>query len=143
LPATLIRHDDADAAFGSRGARRFSRDEVELRRRCGPLRDHFSDVSLRAVEYALLLAREADAQLVLAHVVEGVIDQAALASTPHLPVADYVRDRALEATVRLQALIPDEARIWSRPETRVASGRASRELVGARQCHPQQSRPAV
>ena len=89
----------------------------------------FSDVSLRAVEHALQLAQEGDAQLVLAHVIEHAIDPVVLAQTPHLPIADYMRDRAVDAAARLQALIPEEARTWSRPETRVSSGRASRELL--------------
>jgi nucleotide-binding universal stress UspA family protein len=49
----------------------------------------FSDPSLRAVEYALSLAEETNARLVLLHVIEGVIDPSHLREASHFSVPEY------------------------------------------------------
>lgn len=89
----------------------------------------FSDASLRALELALSLAQEADARLILLHVVEGFVEPAHLGEVAHFSVPEYHQYLEQDAMVRLNAAVPDEARTWCRPETRVVSGKASREIV--------------
>lgn len=89
----------------------------------------FSDASTLALEYALLLAKEAeDARLVLLHVVEPFPEQLQAASIAHLERDDRVR--LVEETTRLLAqAVPEQARTWCKPEIHVAFGKASREIV--------------
>jgi nucleotide-binding universal stress UspA family protein len=91
----------------------------------------FSDASLRALEYALSLAREADARLIVLHVIEGVVGRGEAEALAHLPLSDYYQHLEHDAAARLTAAIPDEARVWSRPETRVVKGRAHQEILNA------------
>jgi len=89
----------------------------------------FSDPSTRALEYALTLAEETGARLVLLHVVEQLVD------APELPVAnpfallEYERYLEENARARLKAAVPEEARLWCTPEERVAAGRARRVIL--------------
>jgi nucleotide-binding universal stress UspA family protein len=88
----------------------------------------FSDASTRALEYALSLAKDADARLVLLHVVEPFPEQLQAASIAHLERDDRVR--LVEETTRLLAqAVPEQARAWCKPEIHVAFGKASREIV--------------
>jgi nucleotide-binding universal stress UspA family protein len=89
----------------------------------------FSDASRRALEYALSLAKESDARLILLHVVEGFIDQPPLGEIAHFNVPEYRRYLEQDAMTRLKAAIPEEARTWCKPEERVASGKAYREIL--------------
>jgi nucleotide-binding universal stress UspA family protein len=75
----------------------------------------FSDASLRAIEYALSLAREADARLIVLHPIEEVLTRGDAETLAHLPLSDYYRHLEQDAIARLEAVIPDEARVWSRP----------------------------
>ena len=65
----------------------------------------FSDASGRALEYALSLAEETDARLIVLHVVEGA------------------------AMARLKAAGPEEARVWCRPDERVITGKVYRTIL--------------
>jgi nucleotide-binding universal stress UspA family protein len=88
----------------------------------------FTEESAAALDYALLLAEEADAQLVLLHVVEPFPEQLQAASIAHLDAED--RARLVEHTSRLlAAAIPEEARTWCKPTVRVAFGKATREIL--------------
>jgi nucleotide-binding universal stress UspA family protein len=89
----------------------------------------FSEASTRALEYALSLAKEADARLILLHVVEGVIDAAHLSEAAHFSVPEYHRYLEQDAITRLKAAVPAEARVSCKPEERVSSGRAYREIL--------------
>jgi nucleotide-binding universal stress UspA family protein len=89
----------------------------------------FSDASVRALEYALSLAREADARLIVLHVIEDVLGSTAAAELGHLSVPEYSRQLEQDAIARLQAAIPEEARVWCRPDERVVQGRAHREIL--------------
>lgn len=89
----------------------------------------FSDASLRALEYALSLAREADARLILLHVIEEVFGRGEAETLAHLPLSDYYRHLEQQAITRLETVIPDEARVWARPERRVVNGRAYQEIL--------------
>jgi nucleotide-binding universal stress UspA family protein len=90
----------------------------------------FSPSSTAALQYALTFAQQADAQLVLLHVVEWFLDQAALAGVnPEL--ARYYRALRDEAHERLDALVPAEARDWCRVETAIEGGRPYERILQA------------
>lgn len=90
----------------------------------------FSPASLAAVDYALSFAQQVNARLVLLHVVEWFLDQAALAgASPEL--ARYHRVLHDEALERLEALIPAAARDWCRAEALVAHGRPYERVLEA------------
>src|SRR5688572_17799368 len=89
----------------------------------------FSDASLRALEYALSLAREADARLIVLHVLEETLLRGEAETLAHLPLSEYYRHLERDAHTRLKAVIPDEARVWSRPDERVVWGRAYQEIL--------------
>jgi universal stress protein A len=89
----------------------------------------FSGASTRALEYALSLAEEADARLVLLHVIEGVIDPSLLGEASHFSVPEYYRHLETDAMARLKAAIPEEARVWCTPDERLAAGKPYREIL--------------
>jgi nucleotide-binding universal stress UspA family protein len=89
----------------------------------------FSSASIRALEYALSLAREADARLIMLHVIEDVLGSTAAGALGHLSVSEYSRQLEQDALARLKGAVPDEARVWCRPDERVVQGRAYREIL--------------
>jgi nucleotide-binding universal stress UspA family protein len=89
----------------------------------------FSDASTRALEYASSLAQEADARLILLHVVEAAIDPTQLYEGAHFSVPEYNRHLEQDAMLRLRAAVPEDARTWCKPEARVTSGKASAEIL--------------
>ena len=87
----------------------------------------FSESSLAALRFGFSLAEEADARITLLHVVHLPDDDELL-----LQEIDIAKFRELvEATTqkRLDALITDEMRTWSKPHTRVTYGKSYREIV--------------
>jgi nucleotide-binding universal stress UspA family protein len=44
-------------------------------------------------------------------------------------VSEYYHQLEQDAVTRLRAVVPDEARVWSRPEERVVKGRAHQEIL--------------
>jgi nucleotide-binding universal stress UspA family protein len=89
----------------------------------------FGPSAIRALEYAFSLAKEADARLILLHVVESLADAAALAEPVGFSIPDFQKSLEHDASERLTALIPADARSWCRPEPLVTSGRAHREIL--------------
>jgi nucleotide-binding universal stress UspA family protein len=89
----------------------------------------FSDPSTRALEYALMLAQESDARLILLHVVETLVDAQALGESSHLGVPEYWRYLEDDARARLKAAVPETARAWCTPDERVVSGKAYRVVL--------------
>ena len=89
----------------------------------------FSKASLRALEYAFSLAKEADARLILLHVIEDVLGEAGAEHLGHLSLSEYHRHLQQDAVSRLTAAVPADARVWARPEERVVKGRAYREIL--------------
>ena len=89
----------------------------------------FSAASMKALEYALSLAQEADARLILLHAVEDILGDAHTHTVGHLNVSEYYKQLEQDAVTRLRAVVPDKARVWCRPEERVVMGRASREIL--------------
>jgi nucleotide-binding universal stress UspA family protein len=89
----------------------------------------FSDASTRALEYALSLAEETDAHLILLHVVEGVLEKPHVGELAHFSVPEYFRHLEEDAMARLKAAVPAAARVWCKPDERLASGKAYREIL--------------
>src|SRR5207249_11575902 len=71
----------------------------------------FSSASTRALEYALSLAEETDAHLILLHVVEGAPDQPSFAAIGHLNVREYYRHLEEAARARLTCALPVTTRV--------------------------------
>lgn len=78
--------------------------------------------SLEGLRYALLLAREVDANLEVVHVIEEP-GADSVQTTQHFLVPEYLRYRADEALEDLRARIPDEAREGCTILERVIFGR--------------------
>lgn len=93
----------------------------------------FSATSLKALDYAVSLTREADGRLTLLHVVEGLPDHEPRINL-HFNVAEYRLYVLRDARERLGRLLPEEARAWCEAATTIASGKAYREILrGARE----------
>ena len=91
----------------------------------------FSDSSIRALEYAFSLAREADARLILLHVLEPLLDPTAYGEAAHFSVPEYHRHVEEDAIRRLKAVVPVGAGGWCTPEERIVSGNPHREILEA------------
>jgi nucleotide-binding universal stress UspA family protein len=87
----------------------------------------FSESSLSALEYAISLAEEADAQLTALHVVEmpaGLYEASAI-----FEVAEFRLAAEAASRKRLHELIPNSVRTYCEVETVVSQGRISREIL--------------
>jgi nucleotide-binding universal stress UspA family protein len=89
----------------------------------------FAAASIRALEYALSLAKQSDARLILLHAIEDVFADADALALGYVSVSEYQQQLEQEAITRLRAVVPDEARVWSHPEERVVKGRAHEEIL--------------
>jgi nucleotide-binding universal stress UspA family protein len=83
----------------------------------------FSDPSTRALEYALRLAKEADARVILLHSIEALADETVLGDVSHFSVREYYRYLEEDARARLKSAVPEGARVWCTPEERVVFGK--------------------
>jgi nucleotide-binding universal stress UspA family protein len=88
----------------------------------------FSDASIRALEHALSLAQEADARLILLHVIDDV-GAADIETFRHLSLWEYYQHLEQDAHARLRKLVPENACLSSRPDERVVRGQAHREIL--------------
>jgi nucleotide-binding universal stress UspA family protein len=89
----------------------------------------FSDGSLRALECAIAMAEEADAKLLLLHVIEVPPELQELPLSAAVSV-DSVRAAAeADSLRRLRVLIPEQARTYCSVETGVREGAAYREIL--------------
>lgn len=89
----------------------------------------FSEASTRALGYAPSLAKEADARLILLHVVEDLLAHADMETLGHLSLTDYYRHVEQDAMTTLKGMFPTEADAWSSPQPRVVRGRAYRRIL--------------
>ena len=89
----------------------------------------FSDASTRALDYALSLAQQADARLILLHVIENMLGDAGLSEMGHLSVAEYDSYLEGDAASRLKSAIPEAARLRYAPREMVRRGRAYRAIL--------------
>jgi nucleotide-binding universal stress UspA family protein len=88
----------------------------------------FSPASLKAVDHALSLAQELPATLLLTHVIDWHVDRP-LPPEVALETAAYRGRVEAYNQVKLQALVPDDARTWCQAEEVVAAGRPHEEIV--------------
>ena len=88
----------------------------------------FSEPSIRALEYAFSLAKEADAKLLLLHALEVLPDEE-LPETLRFDTIGYNDNLRNVARDQLLKLIPEGASDWSRPEVIVAAGKVYREIL--------------
>ncbi len=87
----------------------------------------FSACATRALEYALSLAKEADADLILLNVLESVVEEAGdMAAFALSEYRNYLKRNALE---RLEQAVPEDAREWCHPASLVVSGRSHRQIL--------------
>lgn len=89
----------------------------------------FSDASTRALEYALSLAQEADARLILLHVIEDLAAHAGAEAVAHLRLPELYERLEADTVIRLRGAVPEEARVWCRPDERIVRGRAYQEIL--------------
>ena len=91
----------------------------------------FSEASIRALDYAMTLAQEADAHVTAMHVVE-------VTPAPQSDVENALESKMLGAYVaaaaadragRLKGLIPDTVHTYCTVETKLAIGKAYREIL--------------
>lgn len=88
----------------------------------------FSEWSMKALAYALSLAEEADALLIVLHVLEGLHTEN-LTAYPDLNVPRFTEHLEADAVARLRAAIPEKARAACQPEELVAKGKPYREIL--------------
>ncbi|MGE0448777.1 MAG: universal stress protein [Vicinamibacterales bacterium] len=88
----------------------------------------FSEPSLSAVKYALSIAKESDAHLTLAHVVE-FLDFEDDLSERAFDLARYREVVETDSKRRLDALVTDDVRTWCQPETKLLHGRAYEQIL--------------
>ena len=89
----------------------------------------FSPPSTAALPIALSLAQEAEAQLMLLHVLEWPIGH----EPPPLPtfnVPEYRIYREKEAAAELEKMVPAAARDWCEPTTHLAHGKPYEQVLG-------------
>ena len=89
----------------------------------------FSAASVRALEYALALAKEADAELLLMHVIEGVADVRRWQQPVNPAIAEYLRLSEQDALTRLGQLVPNDADAWCTPKQILMTGRPHEEIL--------------
>ena len=93
----------------------------------------FSDCSMRALNYAMSLAQQADARLTVVHVIElppEVPDTAGeRAFGPPRSLREYVADAETDRRERLTAAIPEAVRAYCTVDTTLATGKPYREIL--------------
>jgi nucleotide-binding universal stress UspA family protein len=88
----------------------------------------FSPGSLNALAYAMALAEEADASLMLLHVVEIAPELREAADLAEFPIAQVRVKAEAACRARLDALVPDSVRACCAVDTAVAEGKPSSEI---------------
>ena len=88
-----------------------------------------SDASMKALEYALALAKEADAELMVMHVIEGVPDPPDWQQPTSPAVFEYLRLSEEHALKRLRQVIPRDAHTWCTPKEILTTGKPHQEIL--------------
>jgi nucleotide-binding universal stress UspA family protein len=92
----------------------------------------FSESSLRALDYATSLAREADARLAVVHVISHEFENVmadVVAPDEHTTVADFRRRREDDIRRRLKDAVPDDVATYCTVESMLTRGKPSREIL--------------
>lgn len=87
----------------------------------------FSESSLAALRFAFSVAEESDAHLAILHVFDWPPDDELLAERFDTP--EFRRLVEEEARGRLEALVTDDVRVYSKPVTKVSYGKPYREIL--------------
>lgn len=88
----------------------------------------FSPASLKALDYAVLLAEESGKRLTLVHVFDW--DEDRLLPEQFDKATRDIRDEHRQATLeKLRALVPEEVRVWCDCQEMTATGRPHEEVV--------------
>jgi nucleotide-binding universal stress UspA family protein len=89
----------------------------------------FSDSSLKALEYTLSLAKEADAELLLMHVIEGLTDLKHWQPPTNPSILEYLRLSEQNALARLREVVPKDASTWCTPKEILTTGKPYEEIL--------------
>jgi nucleotide-binding universal stress UspA family protein len=89
----------------------------------------FSDSSLKALEYALSLAKEADAELLLMHVIEDLADVKHWQQPTNPAIVEYLRHSEQNALARLREVVPKDASTWCTPKELLMTGKPYEEIL--------------
>jgi nucleotide-binding universal stress UspA family protein len=89
----------------------------------------FSDSSLKALEYALSLAKEADAELLLMHVIEGLADVKHWHQPTNPSIVEYLQLSERNALARLREVVPKDASTWCTPKVLLMTGKPYEEIL--------------
>jgi len=89
----------------------------------------FSDSSLAALDFALSLAQQGEAELTILHVFEWRPEDEPLTNRP-ISVPEFRPQLERDLSEKLHALVPNSVRSWCRPTIRIAHGKAYREILG-------------
>lgn len=87
----------------------------------------FSEPSLSALEFASSIAKESDAGLTILHVIDWTPDNELLVERFDAP--EFQRVVEEQARGRLDALVTDDVRVWSRPVTKIGYGKPYRQIL--------------
>lgn len=89
----------------------------------------FSESSLSALKFALSIAQESDAHITILHAIEWPRDDELSGIEVDTPA---FRRRAEEQTMRsLNDLVPEDVRVWCKPDTAVSFGKAYQQILEA------------
>ena len=89
----------------------------------------FSDSSMKALDYALSLAKEADAELLVMHVIEGLADLPHWQQPTNPSILEYLQLSERNALARLREAIPKDASSWSTPKELLMTGKPYEEIL--------------
>jgi nucleotide-binding universal stress UspA family protein len=91
----------------------------------------FSEASHAAVELAVSIASDGDADVTFLHVLESSGDAADLTRRMSEPITvpEYDREREAQAGERLALLVAGDVSEWCRPSTRLCRGKPYREIL--------------
>jgi nucleotide-binding universal stress UspA family protein len=87
----------------------------------------FGESSVVALRYAFSLAQEADAALTILHVIDSPQDpELSVEQLDAAEVREFVEEQARR---RLDELVTDDARTWSKPTARIGYGKPYRQIL--------------
>jgi nucleotide-binding universal stress UspA family protein len=87
----------------------------------------FSESSVSALQFAFSIAQESDARLTILHVLEWPSQDELSGQQADTP--EFRRSVEEQARGSLDDLVPQEVRVWYKPETKVVRGKAYRQIL--------------
>jgi len=89
----------------------------------------FSECSMHALKYALSLAQEADGRLTVVHVLTPDLVAQVGIGEEHVSVAELQRHHEAAAIKFLEEAVPENAKVYCKPESMLLRGKPWRELL--------------